>query len=129
MHTYFGLALIVVATWAHAAPTLECTAMNDKRHIALLELYTSEGCDSCPPTDRWLSDLPSRGYRPNRVVVLAFHVDYWDYIGWRDSFAQARFSERQRLANARNAARVVYTPQLMLNGKDFRGRNELGPRL
>ena len=109
--------LSVLATAAGAA---ECTAQSGERRVPLLELYTSEGCDSCPPTDRWVSELPRRGYGPDRVVVLAFHVDYWDRLGWPDRYAQARFSERQRLANNRNAARFVYTPQLMLNGKDYR---------
>lgn len=50
--------------------------------VPLLELYTSEGCDSCPPADRWLSALPARGYGTDRVVALAFHVDYWNYLVW-----------------------------------------------
>jgi hypothetical protein len=98
----------------------ECTAASAERRVPLLELYTSEGCDSCPPTDRWVSQLPSRGLAAERVVVLAFHVDYWDRLGWSDRFGQARFSQRQREINDRNRSRVVYTPQLLLNGKDYR---------
>jgi hypothetical protein len=97
-----------------------CTAASAERRVPLLELYTSEGCDSCPPTDRWVTQLPKRGLASDRVIVLAFHVDYWDKLGWIDRFAQARFSERQQLVNERNRARVVYTPQLVLNGKDYR---------
>jgi hypothetical protein len=88
--------------------------------VALLELYTSEGCNSCPPTDRWVSELPARGHDPASVVALAFHVDYWNYLGWRDPFSKPQYSERQRAASIRNRARVVYTPQLLLNGKDYR---------
>jgi hypothetical protein len=122
-----ALALIVFLSVLHAAAA-ECTAQSGERRVPLLELYTSEGCDSCPPTDRWVSALPARGYGPDRVVVLAFHVDYWDRLGWPDRFAQARFSERQRAVNDRNGARVIYTPQLMLNGKDYR-RSMLGDDL
>jgi hypothetical protein len=67
-----------------------------------------------------VSELPGRGYTPRSVVTLAFHVDYWNYLGWRDPFSSARYSERQRRASARNGARVVYTPQLLLNGRDYR---------
>ena len=97
-----------------------CIAESRPHRVPLLELYTSEGCDSCPPADRWVSELPGRGLDASRVVVLAFHVDYWDRLGWVDRFGQQRFSEQQRLLNSRNGARVVYTPQLVLNGKDYR---------
>jgi hypothetical protein len=104
-----------------AAFAAECGTMSSPHHrVALLELYTSEGCDSCPPVDQWVSRLPARGLGPERVVVLGFHVDYWDRLGWPDPFAQRAFTERQQAASARNRARVVYTPQLLLNGKDFR---------
>lgn len=103
-----------------AAISAQCTASSGSHRVALLELYTSEGCNSCPPTDRWVSELPSRGFTADRLLALAFHVDYWNYLGWDDPFAQARFSERQRLASNRNKARFVYTPQLMLNGRDYR---------
>ena len=109
-----------LAAVSSEAPAASCSAESAARRVPLLELYTSEGCDSCPPVDRWVSTLPSRGYGSDRVVVLAYHVDYWDYIGWRDPYAQARFSERQRAANSRNGARFIYTPQLMLDGKDYR---------
>ena len=109
-----------------------CSAESGAARIPLLELYTSEGCDSCPPTDRWVSALPQRGYTTVRVVTLAFHVDYWNYLGWRDPYAQAAFSARQRESNRRNKARVVYTPQLMLDGADYRRalfRDDFGERV
>jgi len=122
MRSMLELAITCAALAALSPGVLaaSCCAESAARRVPLLELYTSEGCDSCPPVDRWVSTLPSRGFGPDRVVVLAYHVDYWDYIGWRDPYAQARFSERQRVANSRSAARFVYTPQLMLDGKDFR---------
>lgn len=109
-----------MASVAAAAHGATCTAESAARRVALLELYTSEGCNSCPPTDRWVSELPGRGFTPATVVTLAFHVDYWNYLGWRDPFSAAQYSERQRTASARNRARVVYTPQLLLNGRDYR---------
>ncbi len=113
----FSTAILLVALPAQGAT---CSASSGARRVALLELYTSEGCDSCPPADRWVSALPARGLGADRVLTLAYHVDYWNYLGWRDPFAQARFSERQRHANARIGSRTVYTPQLMLGGKDYR---------
>jgi hypothetical protein len=98
----------------------ECESHSGARRVAVIELYTSEGCSSCPPADRWVSSLPARGFHADRVVPLAFHVDYWDYLGWRDRFAQAGFSARQRAQAGRGGARFVYTPQLLLNGVDFR---------
>ncbi len=105
---------------SNGAAAADCTAASAERRVPLLELYTSEGCDSCPPTDRWVSELRARGYGADRVVVLAFHVDYWDKLGWIDRYGQSRFSERQRLVNSRIGSRVVYTPQLVLNGRDYR---------
>lgn len=88
--------------------------------MPLLELYTSEGCNSCPPADRWLSALPERGLTTEQVVALGFHVDYWNYLGWRDPFSKPQYSDRQRSASIRNRARFVYTPQILLDGADYR---------
>jgi hypothetical protein len=95
--------------------------------VALLELYTSEGCNSCPAADTWLRSLPSQGFRPDQVIPLALHVDYWDYLGWRDRFAQAIFTQRQRAIAALHRARTIYTPQFLLHGKDFRAWPALQP--
>ncbi len=99
----------------------ECKARSPQTTVALVELYTSEGCDSCPPADRWLSSLAERGYSPERVVPLSLHVDYWDYIGWKDPYAQQRFSSRQRKLAQLTRSAIVYTPQVLLQGQDFRG--------
>jgi hypothetical protein len=117
--TRLAAALLMAAAMVPARATT-CIAESGARSVALLELYTSEGCNSCPPTDRWVSELPARGYGSASVVALAFHVDYWNYLGWPDPFSKAPYSERQRAASIRNRARVVYTPQLLLNGKDYR---------
>jgi hypothetical protein len=103
------------------APAASCSATSGDATAALVELYTSEGCDSCPPADRWLSGLQERGYVPARVVPLSLHVDYWDYIGWKDPYAKPAFSGRQRKLTQLQRLAFVYTPQVMLQGQDFRG--------
>ncbi len=103
----------------HAANT-PCAASSGKQSVALVELYTSEGCSSCPPADKWLSDLPAAGLGAERVVPLALHVDYWNYLGWPDPFSQPQFSQRQRHMGAINRLPTVYTPQVLLNGRDLR---------
>jgi hypothetical protein len=82
----------------------------------LLELFTSEGCSSCPPAESWLAKVPTR-YDPQQVITLAWHVDYWDYLGWKDEFANPQFSARQRERVRASGSSNVYTPQLMINGQ------------
>lgn len=114
----FCCVLIIPATDAAT-----CNAVSGASRNSLLELYTAEGCSSCPPADRWLSHLPGDA----EVVPLAFHVDYWDRLGWRDPFAQAAFSQHQRARNSGTG--WIYTPQVMLDGKDFRAwQRGLPPR-
>jgi hypothetical protein len=109
----FALALSI---FVNAARGAECRAVSGPQTAALVELYTSEGCSSCPPADRWLSGLAS-----SRVVPIALHVDYWDYIGWKDPYAKREFSLRQRKLSQLQRMALVYTPQVMLQGRDFRG--------
>jgi hypothetical protein len=114
------LMLAVPSVASPAAAASQCIAESAAHRVALLELYTSEGCDSCPPADRWISSLAGQGLDTQRVVALGFHVDYWNHLGWNDPFAKADYSARQRAANQRNRATFVYTPQLLLNGAEFR---------
>lgn len=108
------ILILLAAFTLSAAQAGTCTKTSGDSRNRLLELYTSEGCSSCPPADRWLSKLtPDRG-----IVPLAFHVDYWDRLGWQDPFAQTAFSVRQR--NRNRSQGWVYTPQFMLDGQDFR---------
>ena len=85
----------------------------------LIELYTSEGCSSCPPADRWLQRLGAEEELWSRYVPVAFHVTYWNYLGWRDRFSQPAFDERQR-ALAQRAGSGVYTPGVFLQGREWR---------
>lgn len=98
----------------------ECRVQSPAHRVTVVELYTSEGCDSCPPADRWFSTLPQQGVLPEMAVLLAFHVDYWNQLGWPDRFSQASFSRRQRDVATRASSGVIYTPQLVLDGRDLR---------
>lgn len=110
-------AAAAIVTWP-VASVADCRAVSPDYTLALFELYTSEGCDSCPPADRWFSAL-DLGRAENRAAALAFHVDYWDRLGWRDRFGSAAFAERQREQMRRHRTDFVYTPQVLLQGSDF----------
>jgi len=96
----------------------DCSATSKSTITPLLELYSSEGCSSCPPAEQWLSQLHNNQQLLSNVTPLAFHVDYWDGLGWKDRFANPIFTARQRHLN--RLSNFVYTPQVMLNGLDFR---------
>ncbi|WP_293268290.1 DUF1223 domain-containing protein [Neptunomonas sp.] len=87
----------------------------------LVELYTSEGCSSCPPADRNLSTLLSDPELWTKRLPVAFHVDYWDYIGWKDSYAKPLFTERQYTLKKVGAIDSIYTPGWVVDGKEWRG--------
>ncbi len=119
MHkTWLGILLTAIAAPAAAQ---QCVGESPAHTVALLELYTSEGCNSCPPADQWLSRLRSDGPGADSVVPLAFHVDYWDRLGWKDRFSSPRFSERQYALAKQAGSRAVYTPGVFLNFAEFRG--------
>lgn len=111
---------------ASALPIAPCTAAVMRRfqstmeRVNVLELYTSEGCSSCPPADESFSRLKQDADLWSKLIPLAFHVDYWDYLGWKDPFANAKHSSRQRRYAAKWQARTVYTPGLVLNGQESR---------
>lgn len=92
----------------------QCTASSGPLMTPVLELYTSEGCSSCPPADKWAST-----FKGKNVVVQAFHVGYWDYIGWVDRFAAPAHTARQNEVAGRNRLRNIYTPQVVVNGRDW----------
>jgi len=93
--------------------------------VAVVELFTSEGCSSCPPAERILSDLAAEARTSHKpVYALEFHVDYWNSLGWRDPFSEAAYSERQRAYAAALGEEQVYTPQMIVNGTNaFVGSN------
>jgi hypothetical protein len=118
-------AAIVAGLAAGPVHGAACSAKSGPRSMPLVELYTSEGCSSCPPADRWLSATFNGSAAGVQAIALAFHVDYWDRLGWKDRFGAAAFTERQYDAMRANRARFVYTPQVLVQGRDFpewRGR-------
>ena len=111
--------LLVSLAVPMAAEAATCSHQSPAHTVALLELYTSEGCNSCPPADRWLREL-AQNFAAEQLVALALHVDYWDYIGWKDRFAQARFTERQRQLSRLAGGSTIYTPEVFAGMKEFR---------
>ena len=89
--------------------------------VTLIELFTSEGCSSCPPAEKWLNEVEARPDLWSRVVPVAFHVDYWDYIGWPDRFASREHSLRQRTYRDLGHLGSVYTPGFVVGGREWRG--------
>ena len=93
-----------------------CEVRSGPKPLAVVELYTSEGCSSCPPADRWLSTLKTQ----DKVLALSFHVNYWNHLGWRDPFATTETTARQYRLKEALRGKYVYTPQVVLNGSDHR---------
>jgi hypothetical protein len=115
-HGLLALMLVSLPLIAGAA----CEVRSGPQTAALVELYTSEGCSSCPPADRQLSRLRQSLGPSAMVVPLSLHVDYWDYIGWQDPYAQKTFGQRQSWLVQANQQRTVYTPQFFVGGAEQR---------
>ena len=90
------------------------------QQVSLIELYSSEGCSSCPPADEWMNSLKKDKGLWKEFVPVAFHVDYWDYLGWKDPYASPEFSQRQRRYADSWGSGTVYTPGFVVNGKESR---------
>ena len=112
------ISLIVAGVATAGAQTLYLESPGPR--VSLLELYTSEGCSSCPPADRWISKLRDDPRLWREVIPIAFHVDYWDYIGWKDRFASPVYGNRQRDYARNRHVSTVYTPGFVLAGKEWR---------
>ena len=122
----FALAgIAAVAGHGSARAVDACTAASTRQVAPVVELYTSEGCNSCPPADRWLSKLKA----DPAVVALAFHVDYWDRLGWKDRFASPAYTQRQAEQQTVNGARFSYTPQVVVDGADRKDWPGIAPPL
>jgi hypothetical protein len=106
-----SLFTIFLATIALAAPAAAQDAVQEKPR-AVVELFTSQGCSSCPPADKLMTELS----KDPGLIVLTLPVDYWDYLGWKDTLAQPAFTQRQRAYSAVRGDRQVYTPQAVING-------------
>jgi len=118
--TFIVGALLVASVTLSSLALAGCEAQSGLNTAALVELYTSEGCSSCPPADQQLSRI-QQVLGPAAVAVpLSLHVDYWDYIGWSDPYAQAAFAKRQRWLVHANHEGVVYTPHFFIGGSELR---------
>jgi hypothetical protein len=124
---FWSLAFVfcVSVTSGLAATRLE----SGEQQVSLLELYTSEGCSSCPPAEAWISQRYGGSAEGRSIVPVAFHVDYWDQLGWKDRFARAEFTSRQQLYSTSWKRGSVYTPCFVFNGLEWEGwfRGEIPP--
>lgn len=103
-------SVVTAQTWSHSGAPAQ-----------IIELYTSEGCSSCPPADKYLSNLNGESELWVETIPMAFHVDYWDYLGWKDPYAQPSFTLRQQLYRKYGVVSSVYTPGFVVDGKEWRG--------
>ncbi len=101
-------------------PAQDIVLQNSRPASSLIELYSSEGCSSCPPAEAWLNDLKNVPGLWKDIFPVAFHVDYWDGLGWPDRFARAEYTQRQRDYAAQLGQDSVYTPEFIVNGLEWR---------
>ncbi len=113
------LILVTVSLTSHSVPV----QLKDNKGFAVVELFTSEGCSSCPPADEAVARLQQENN--DNVFVLGFHVDYWNHLGWKDEYSNAAFTKRQGLYAENFNLNSIYTPQVIVNGKkEFVGSDE-----
>jgi hypothetical protein len=122
MKMHFARAIFVLGMAVVVSMGAEPKVMRSGgTRTSVLELYTSEGCSSCPPAERWLSSLTENPRLWKDMVAVSFHVDYWDDLGWKDPLARPEFSARQRNYSTEWRANAVYTPGFVLDGKEWKG--------
>ncbi len=109
--------LLTILTFTSNAQTFKSHSANTQ----LLELYSSQGCSSCPPAERWISQQLNHPGLWEEFIPVVFHVDYWDYLGWKDPFSTKKYSQRQRTYHRQGGISSVYTPGMLINGKEWRG--------
>jgi hypothetical protein len=120
-----GLGGLLLASLATMSPCVfaaerSVTIESPETKVALIELFTSEGCSSCPRAEAWLGELKDKSGLWQEFVPVAFHVDYWNHLGWRDRFSSAEFTRRQRDYATRWNATTIYTPGFVLDGEEWR---------
>jgi hypothetical protein len=122
MRYFLGMVLLTLFS-AHAETTLR----SGPQRVSLLEVYTSEGCSSCPPAEAWLGGFQGDRRLWKEIVPVAFHVDYWDGLGWKDRFAKQEYTSRQREYSTAWGTSSVYTPGFVLDGQEWKGWFEHNP--
>jgi hypothetical protein len=115
------VCLVLFCESVPIATAVELQFQSGAKQTELIELYTSEGCSSCPPAEAWLTKLKTETGLWKDFVPVAFHVDYWDDLGWRDRFATRSFTDRQRAYAAFLRSDSIYTPEFIVNGSEWRG--------
>lgn len=120
-HLILSLTAAAALNIAPALAADRCSLNSPAHRVALLELYTSEGCSSCPPADQFVSGLRAAGVAPEQAVLMALHVDYWNYIGWQDPFSRAAYTQRQHWLTDLSGSRTIYTPEIFVAGQELRG--------
>jgi hypothetical protein len=122
----------LILLWLVVSPSWALEFSSGETKTTVVELYTSEGCSSCPPADNWLSSLKSDPRLFKTLLPLAFHVDYWDQLGWPDPYASPAFSQRQRELVRQDLLSQVYTPGIVVNSQEWRdwfsGQRQLDDR-
>lgn len=114
---FFALmAIAAITIFISAVSKKSKNVSKDEKGFALIELFTSEGCSSCPPADEAISDIQNE-YKNENVVAVGFHVDYWDRLGWKDAFSSPDNTARQEYYSSIFKLSSIYTPEAVVNGK------------
>ncbi len=113
--------VMITTLWAMSAQAEQLTLTSGPQQTSLLELYASEGCSSCPPAEKWLSRLKQDPRLWHELVPVAYAVDYWNNLGWRDPYSDQRWSARQWAYKTAGAVTSVYTPAFVIDGQEWRG--------
>src|SRR3954465_8863933 len=121
------IAVILTLSTSLLAQAADRVFESGPQQVRVLELFTSEGCSSCPPAEAWLSKLKAEPGLWKEFVPLAFHVDYWDRLGWRDPFAAKEWTARQYQYSNGWKSESVYTPAFVLDGREWSGRSIPAP--
>ncbi len=121
MKIWLGLMSILFSLNVTAQSYLNFEKISDEKSPIFIELYSSQGCSSCPPAEEWLSSFVDNGELWNTYFPVSFHVTYWNYLGWKDPFSDRRYSQRQYDHLSLLNIRQVYTPQFVVNSSEWRG--------
>ncbi|MBE8167854.1 MAG: DUF1223 domain-containing protein, partial [Shewanella sp.] len=116
-----GALLVVLSSGVQAQSLTEFTKQSDEKKPIFIELFSSQGCSSCPPVEEWFSKFMDEQALWQSYFPVSFHVTYWNYLGWRDPFSQRKYSQRQYDHLDKLNIRQVYTPGFLVNGNEWRG--------